>query len=142
MDSRKNESSSAERLKQPLLPLLAGSNGSVAYFYDKSACYNLAFVGLSEAVEFHLSKHMEQDKAASELGLRILKELSKFADAASKDSEMRIRVSQRPGDEAAGRLAELDIEEYGRAVVIADGNRGPLYYSDMPTIPLSSQNID
>ncbi|MGA2783845.1 MAG: anaerobic ribonucleoside-triphosphate reductase [Candidatus Bathyarchaeia archaeon] len=129
----------AERLKQPLLPLLAGSNGSVAYFYDKSACYNLAFVGLSEAVEFHLNRHMEQDKTASELGLRILRELSKFADAASKASELRIRVSQRPGDEAAGRLAELDIEEYGRAVVIADGNRGPLYYSDMPTIPLSTK---
>ena len=128
-----------ERLKQPLLPLLAGSNGSVAYFYDKSACYNLAFVGLSEAVEFHLNKHMEQDKAASEFGLRILKELSKFADAASKSLELRIRVSQRPGDEAAGRLAELDIEEYGRAVVIADGNRGPLHYSDMPTIPLSAK---
>ena len=52
---------------------------------------------------------------------------------------MRITVSQRPGDEAAGRLAELDIEEYGRAIVIADGSRGPLYYSDMPTIPLSTK---
>jgi ribonucleoside-triphosphate reductase len=128
-----------ERLKQPLLPFLAGRNGSTTYFYDKSACYNLTFVGLAEAVEVHLGKRLEQDKAATELGLKILKELSKLADRASKDAEMRIKVSQRPGDEAAGRLAELDVEEYGRAVVIAEGNRGPLYYSDMPTIPLSNQ---
>lgn len=128
----------SERLRQPLLPLLAG-NGAVAYFYDRSACYNLALVGFSEAVEFHLNKRMEQDKTALEFGLKILKELSKSADTASKDSELRIRVSQRPGDEAAGRLAELDVEEFGRAVVTSDGNRGPVYYSDVPAIPLSSK---
>jgi ribonucleoside-triphosphate reductase len=128
-----------ERLKQPLLPLLAGSNGSVAYFYDKSASYNLGFVGLAEAVEFHLNKRIDQDRSASDFGLKILRELSKITEDASKELEMRIKVSQRPGDEAAGRLAELDIEEYGRAVVKADGNRGPLYYSDMPTIPLSTK---
>jgi ribonucleoside-triphosphate reductase len=129
----------SERLKQPLLPLLAGSNGSVPYFYDKNASYNLAFVGLTEAVTFHVGKQMEHDKRANEFGLKIVKELSKLADGASGDTDMRIVVSQRPGDEAAGRLAELDIEEYGRTVVIANGPRGPPYYSDMPTIPLSSR---
>jgi anaerobic ribonucleoside-triphosphate reductase len=128
-----------ERLKQPLLPLLAGSSGSVTYFYDKNACYNLAFVGLAEAVEFHLGKRLEHDKSAIEFAIRILRELSKLAEAASEESEMRITISQRPGDEAAGRLAELDIEEYGRAIVIADGSRGPPYYSDMPTVPLSTK---
>ncbi len=48
-------------------------------------------------------------------------------------------VSQRPGDEAAGRLTALDIEEYGRAIVIAEGARGRSYYSDLPTIPLSTK---
>jgi ribonucleoside-triphosphate reductase len=126
-----------KRLKQPLLPLLAENNGSTSYFYDKNASYNLAFVGLAECVEFHLGKRLEQDKTAIDFSLKILRELSKLAQAASEESEMRITVSQRPGDEATGRLAELDIEEYGRAIVIADGSRGPLYYSDIPTIPLS-----
>ena len=50
---------------------------------------------------------------------------------------MRITLSQRPGDEAVDRLAELDVEEYGRAVMVPDGSRVPLYYTDVPTIPLS-----
>ena len=128
-----------DRLKQPLLPLLAGNSGPVTYFYDKNATYNLTFVGLAEATEFHVGKRLDQDRSAMEFALKILRELSKLTETVSEESDMRITVSQRPGDEAAGRLAELDIEEYGRALVIADGNRGPLYYSDMPTIPLSTK---
>ena len=128
-----------DRLKQPLLPLLAGNTGSVTYFYDKNATYNMTFVGLAEATEFHVGKRLEQDRSGMEFALKVLKELSKLTETASEESDMRITVSQRPGDEAAGRLAELDIEEYGRAIVIADGSRGPLYYSDMPTIPLSTK---
>jgi anaerobic ribonucleoside-triphosphate reductase len=128
-----------DRLKQPLLPLLAGNNGSVTYFYDKNATYNLSFVGVAEATEFHVGKRLEQDKSAIEFAVKILRELAKLTDTASEESDLRITVSQRPGDEASSRLAELDIEEYGRATVIADGSRGPLYYSDMPTIPLSTK---
>jgi len=129
-----------ERLKQPLLPLLAGIHGSVPYFYEKNAIYNLSFVGLSEAVEYHTGEKMAiTNKRAVELALRILTELSKLAAESSDEAQMRIRVSQRPGDEAAGRLTALDIEEYGRAIVIAEGARGLSYYSDLPTIPLSTK---
>ena len=82
---------------------------------------------------------MGRDKSGLELGLRILQELSKAAKTASEESEMRITVSQRPGDEAVGRLAELDIEQYGRAIIVADGSRGLFYYTDMPTIPLTAK---
>jgi len=129
----------AERLRQPLLPLLAGNNSSVTYFYDKNTAYNLSFVGIAEATEFHIGKRLEQDKSAMDFAVKILRELIRLTDTASEETDMRITVSQRPGDEAAGRLAELDIEEYGRAIVIADGSRGPPHYSDMPTIPLSAK---
>jgi len=128
----------SERLKQPLLPLLAGIHGPAPYFYEKNAVYNLSFVGLSEAVEYHTGEKVAiTNKRAVELALRILTELSKLAAELSDEAQMRIRVSQRPGDEAAGRLTALDIEEYGRAIVIAEGSRGLSYYSDLPTIPLS-----
>lgn len=129
----------AERLKQPLLPLLAGESGSGSYFYEKNASYNLSFVGLSEAVEAHTGLRMERDKTALELGLKLAQELSKLAKASSEETEMRITISQRPGDEAVGRLAELDIEQYGRAVVVADGSRRSSYYTDIPTIPLTTK---
>jgi ribonucleoside-triphosphate reductase len=129
-----------ERLKQPLLPLLAGIHGPAPYFYEKNAVYNLSFVGLSEAVEYHTGEKMViANKRAVELALRILTELTRLAAESSDEAQMRIRVSQRPGDEAAGRLTGLDIEEYGRAVVIAEGSRGRSYYSDLPTIPLSTK---
>ncbi len=87
-----------------------------------------------------LGKGWNETKRALEFGLKLLAELSKFAKSASEETEMRISVSQRPGDEAVGRLAELDVEQYGRAVVVADGSRGSLHYTDIPTIPLTTKN--
>ena len=128
-----------ERLRQPLLPLLAGGSGTGPYFYEKSASYNLSFIGLSEAVEAHTGLKMERDRSAADFGLKTLQEASRLLKSASEESEMRISVSQRPGDEAAGRLAELDIEQYGRAAIVADGSRGLFYYTDLPTIPLTTK---
>jgi anaerobic ribonucleoside-triphosphate reductase len=94
---------------------------------------------LSEAVEAHTGLRIERDKSSFAFGLKLLQEISKLTKAASQDSEMRVCVSQRPGDEAAARLAELDVERYGRAAVVADGSRGSLYYNDLPTIPLTAK---
>ncbi|MGA2791067.1 MAG: anaerobic ribonucleoside-triphosphate reductase, partial [Candidatus Bathyarchaeia archaeon] len=99
-----------ERMKQPLLHLLAGESGTAPYFYEKNSSYNLSFIGLNEAVEAHTGLKMERDRAAADFGLKIIQEISKLLKSASEESEMRITASQRPGDEAAGRLAELDIE--------------------------------
>lgn len=126
-----------ERLKQPLLPLLAGQTASAPYFYEKNASYNLSFVGLSEAVEVHTGLGLERDKETLAFAMKVLQELAKLTKASSEEDGMRITVSQRPGDEAVSRLAELDVEQYGRAVVVADGSRGTLHYTDLPTIPLT-----
>jgi anaerobic ribonucleoside-triphosphate reductase len=128
-----------ERLKQPLLPLLAGESSTAPYLYEKNGTYNLSFVGLSEAVEAHTGQGLEHDKGALDFALKILQELSKLSKTASEELDMRIVVSQRPGDEAIGRLAELDIEQYGRAAIVADGSRGQFHYTDMPTIPLTTK---
>jgi len=128
-----------ERMKQPLLHLLAGESGTAPYFYEKNSSYNLSFIGLNEAVEAHTGLKMERDRAAADFGLKIIQEISKLLKSASEESEMRITASQRPGDEAAGRLAELDIEQYGRAAIVADGSRGLFYYTDLQTIPLTTK---
>lgn len=128
----------SERLKQPLLPLLAGDS-SAPYFYERNACYNLSFVGLNEAVNAQTGTRMDRDKSGMEFALKTLQELARITKTASEEVEMRITVSQRAGDEAAGRLADLDIEHYGRASIVADGSRGAFSYTDMPTIPLASK---
>jgi ribonucleoside-triphosphate reductase len=127
----------SERLHQPLLPILAGEKGKGPYFYEKNASYNVSLLGLSEAIEAHTGSRIDRDRVAMDFALRTLQETSKQLKAASEEEEMRITLSQRPGDEAVDRLAELDIEEYGRAVMAPDGSRVPLYYTDVPTIPLA-----
>ena len=126
-----------ERLRQPLLPLLAGDSTSGPYFYEKNASFNLSLLGIAEATEAHTGERMDKGKIAVDFGLRVLEEASRFVKTASEEGDMRILVSQRPGDEAVGRLAELDIEEYGRAVIVADGSRGLFHYTDIPTVPLT-----
>jgi ribonucleoside-triphosphate reductase len=129
-----------DRLKQPLLPLLAGRQSTLPYFYERNAAYNLSFVGLPEAVQYHTGDRLEQvNKHGVEFAMKILTELSKIAASAREETEMRISISQRAGDDATGRLAGLDIEEYGRAVVVAEGTRGFSYYTDLPTLPLSAK---
>ncbi|HUK28331.1 MAG TPA: anaerobic ribonucleoside-triphosphate reductase [Candidatus Acidoferrales bacterium] len=128
-----------ERLHQPLLPILAGEMGRGPYFYEKNASYNISFLGLSEAVEVHTGLRIDRDRVACDLALKTLQETSKQLKAASEEEEMRIILSQRPGDEAGDRLAELDIEEYGRSAMSLDGSRVPVYYTDLPTIPLTTK---
>lgn len=127
-----------ERLKQPLLPILSGSGGGVPYFYERNASYNLSFVGLAEAVEAHRDARVDQGKEAQDFAVDLLQETSSLVKEISREEGMRITVSQRPGDEAVERLAELDIERYGRSAITHDAVRGSNYYSDMPTIPLST----
>ena len=129
----------SERLKQPLLPILSGAGGATPYFYERNACYNLSFVGLSEAVEAHSGSKWDREKGpAAEFGLELLGEAAKLLKEYSREEEMRLLLSQRPGDEVGERLAELDVEQYGRSVTSPDGARGPGYYTDIPTMPLSA----
>ncbi len=124
-----------ERLKQPLLPILSGNSAAGPYFYEKNASYNLAFVGLSEAVETHTGARL--DKTAGDFALKLLQDTSKHLKTASQEGEMRLTISQRPADEAVERLAELDIQQFGRSVMVPGSGRAHDYYTDIPTLPLT-----
>lgn len=49
---------------------------------------------------------------------------------------MRIALANRPGDDAAVRLAELDVEEYGIGSVVVQGLKKHPHYTDLVTVPL------
>lgn len=125
-----------ERLKQPLLPLLAGS-GSQSYFYEKNAAYDISIMGLNEAVQFHTGNPIKRDKETLDFASRILTEISKQIKPLSEELQMRFALAQRPGEEPAHRLAELDLERYGRSTVLADGPKAQLFYTDLTAVPLS-----
>ena len=127
-----------ERLKQPLLPILAGSGGAVPYFYERNAAYNLSFLGLAEAVEAYTDSRIDEIKASGDFATKLLQDASKILKEISREEGMRITISQRAGDEAVERLAELDIEQYGRSAIAPDPARGSNHYTDIPTVPLST----
>ncbi len=126
-----------ERLKQPLLPLLAGAGANTPYFYEKNSAYNLAVIGLAEGTEAHLGGGFEREKGHQDFALKFLEELAGYLKGRSEELGMRLSLAQRPGDDASTRLAELDLEKYGRGAIVSDGVRGHPFYTDMPTLPLS-----
>jgi len=126
-----------DRLKQPILPLLFGSGQNTPYFREKMATYAIAPLGLNEASLAHTGSELRKDSVA--FGEKVLHELKKQSDAATETLGMRLVVSQRPGDDATSRLAELDVEHYGKSAVSAQGSRNHPFYTDVPGVPLTSK---
>jgi anaerobic ribonucleoside-triphosphate reductase len=126
-----------DRLKQTVLPLLCGSGQGTPYFREKMATYAVAILGLNEACLAHTGNELKKDTLA--FGEAVLEELKSQTEAASENLGMRVVLSERPGDEAASRLAELDIEHYGKSTVFAQGGRNYPFYTDLPSVPLTSR---
>lgn len=126
-----------DRIKQTMLPLLFGSGQSTPYFREKMASYAVAVLGLNEACLAHTGTELKKDSLA--FGERVLQELKKQTDISSGDLGMRIALSERPGDDATSRLAELDVEHYGKSTVSAQGVRNYPFYTDLPAVPLTSK---
>ena len=127
------------RLKQPTQPLLFGSKLGAPYFREKMATYAVALLGLKEASLAHAASESRKEEAA--FVDKVLRELNKKCEAASEEFGMRLVVSERPGDEAVSRLAELDVEEFGKSSVFVQGSRGRPYYSDITTMPMNSGSV-
>jgi ribonucleoside-triphosphate reductase len=126
-----------DRLKQTILPLLFGSGQGTPYFREKMASYAVAILGLNEACLAHTGTELRKDSLA--FGERVLQELKKQTDISSENLGMRIALSERPGDDATSRLAELDVEHYGKSTVAAQGGRNYPFYTDLPAVPLTSK---
>jgi len=126
-----------DRLRQPILPLLFGSGQSTPYFREKMATYAIAVLGLNEASIAHTGSELRKD--ALGFGEKVLAELKRQSETASENLGMRFVIAQRPGDDAGSRLAELDVERYGKSTVSAQGGRNHPFYTDLPAMPLTSR---
>jgi ribonucleoside-triphosphate reductase len=127
----------AERLKQSTLPLLSGHGQSTPYLREKTATYAVAPLGLNEACLAQTGSELKKDSLA--FSEKILLELKRQTETASESLAMRVVLSERPGDDATSRLAELDVERYGKSTVSAQGGRNYPFYTDLPSVPLTSK---
>ena len=126
-----------DRLKQSTLPLLFGSGQGTPYFREKMASYAVAILGLNEACLAHTGSELKKETLV--FGEKVLQELKKQTEAASESLGTRVVLSERPGDDATSRLAELDVEHYGKSTVSAQGGRNYPFYTDLPGVPLTSK---
>jgi len=125
----------AERIEESLLPTLAGASPADSYFHSESSLYAISPIGLNEAVAAHTGSNLSRkDGSSTEFALRILEEMSSYAQGAAEESSMRFALAHRPSDEAAVRLAELDVEEYGVGSTVVQGLRKYPYYTDLVTV--------
>ncbi|MBO3755377.1 MAG: hypothetical protein FGF53_10980, partial [Candidatus Brockarchaeota archaeon] len=129
----------SERMRQSLLPLLSSEWKGLKYFNDENAAYAISFVGLNEAVAAHTGSNLLKNESSIKFALKIVQEMISHADSSAQELEMRLVVSQRPGDEAASRLAELDLEKYGLATAVVEGTKDHPYYTDMTALPSSAK---
>jgi len=125
-----------ERIQESLLPTLSGAGAADSYIHSESSLYAISPIGLNEAAAAHTGLTLSsKDADSSNFALKILKEISSYAKAAAEESNMRFALAHRPGDEAAIRLAELDVEEYGAGSTVVQGLRKYPYYTDLVGVP-------
>jgi anaerobic ribonucleoside-triphosphate reductase len=126
----------AERIQESLLPTLSGFGKTGSYIHSESSLYAISPIGLNEAVTAHVGSSLaNKDGSSNSFALRVLKEISGNAEEAAEESTMRVALANRPSDDAAVRLAELDVEEYGIGSVVVQGLKKHPYYTDLVTVP-------
>ncbi len=126
-----------DRMKQGLLPVLSNTFDSSPYFFQNNGSYSMSYVGLTEAVKYHTGGELYKDDSAMKFASTILSKITQEAKTISEELEMRLQIAQRPGDDAATRLAELDMEKYGRATTVVEGTRSHPCYTELTVLPAS-----
>jgi len=128
-----------DRMKQGLLPVLSSTFDESPYFYERNGSYAISYVGLNEAVQYHTEGELSKDEKAMKFASETVSRIVQEARSMSEELEMRLQVAQRPSDEAATRLAELDVEKYGRTTTVVEGTRSYPCYTDLTALPASTK---
>ncbi len=127
------------RSREGLLPFLMQKVDGDHYFRLQNASRLVSFVGLNETTQALLEKAIHKDGEALDLAENIVNYLSKGIHKYTKKPETRPLLSMLPNADAAKRLAELDVENYGWAKVHAQGTRKQPFYTDLIAVPLTSE---
>ncbi len=127
-----------KRFTQNLLPFLNERSSNNQYFNENNATYTFSFVGLDEAVKAYTNSGIHKEEGFK-FGTNIIQRFLDYSNQFSEESELRFVVAQNPNEFASTRLAELDIENYGIANIKISGSKGCPYYTDLPTVPLTSR---
>lgn len=127
-----------ERINGFALPFLSNRIGEEPYLRMKSSPLLIAFIGLNEAVKSMTGQQIFEGKEAINFAAKIIGHLALAAKELSRESDLRLALSQSVDYESPQRLAKLDVENYGWGTVFAGGTKTHPYYTDTTTIPLEA----
>ncbi len=128
-----------QRSKEGLLPFLSQNAGGNHYFRLQNSSRLVGFIGLNEMVQSFLDEDIHRDSEATAFAEEVVKHLSKGVRGYVRKPETRASLSMLPTADAARRLAELDVEDCGWTMVHAQGTREQPVYTDMVTVPLTTE---
>jgi anaerobic ribonucleoside-triphosphate reductase len=125
----------SRRAQEGLLPFLVQKEARDSYLRLENSSYLLGFVGLNEAVYAVTGKSIYEGEEALNFAEEIMSHLSKELKSYARNRKLRFAVGLAPDQDAAKRLAELDIERYGLGEVHVSGGRDHPYYTNMMVVP-------
>jgi ribonucleoside-triphosphate reductase len=128
-----------KRIKSALLPILNHNVAGDPYFRIENAPLLVEFVGLYEATTIMMREQLHKDRRALDFAVKLVKHMASRVKDLSQESGFRIIISQSSSNEAAQRLAELDVERYGWNESFVQGTRGSPYYTALTTVPLETE---
>ncbi len=128
-----------DRMEHKLLPFLSQPVTGEHYFRLKNSTHLISFAGLNEATKTHTNHEIHEDKSALSFAVKTVNFMASYARRHSRKPGVRLVVSQTPNDDATQRLTVLDIEEYGWAIVKAQGTRETPCYTNFVSIPLEAE---
>ncbi len=126
-----------QRSREGLLPFLSQKVDGNHYFRLENSSRLVSFLGLNEMIHSCLDESIHGNSEATAFAEEVVKHLFKRVRGYTKKPETRASLSMLPSTDAAGRLAELDVENCGWAKVHAQGTREHPFYTDMVAVPLT-----
>lgn len=89
-------------------------------FLKRRATASLGYIGLYEAAALFYGSNWEENRAAKEFTLEIIRKLKQAADSWSEETDLHISVYSTPSESLTDRFCQLDTEKFGIIKDITD----------------------
>ncbi len=124
-----------QRLREGLLPFLTRKAEGDQYLRLENSSRQISPVGLNEAARSFTGSSIHEDDKALKFAEETMQYFSDFIKKFTRKPQTRSTLAMVPCNDAARRLAELDVERYGWANVRAEGTKERPFYTDMIAVP-------
>lgn len=128
-----------KKVKGGALPLLRFNVAGKPYFSFESGSYNIALIGLPEAIKAHTGYFPHEDSSSLALAVKLVKQVSSTIDERARDTEIRLRLAQTVTENPSPRFAIADSKRYPDRTRVYQGTPSKPYYTTASPVPAAAQ---